>query len=166
MKKNDSFDEGVISITSGVGSASTPLAAFDTALYSAGIANFNLIHLSSVIPAGYIPKVQAVNLLKKEYYGDRLYVVYASRTEECVGHEAWAGLGWVTAKDEPRRGLFVEHVGTSKQEVQFLLESSLTHMIKTRKEQYGPIQSKVEGIRYEDKPVCALVVAIYKRESW
>ena len=33
-----------------VGQASTELAAFDAALIAAGVANFNLIRLSSVIP--------------------------------------------------------------------------------------------------------------------
>jgi arginine decarboxylase len=41
-----------IQLVSGAGSARTQLAAFDAALVDAGISNYNLITLSSVIPAG------------------------------------------------------------------------------------------------------------------
>ena len=41
-----------IKITSAVGSGPTTLAAFDAALQKAGIENYNLIPLSSVIPTG------------------------------------------------------------------------------------------------------------------
>jgi len=39
-----------ITVRTGSGTARTPLAAFDAALLSAGVANFNLVTLSSVIP--------------------------------------------------------------------------------------------------------------------
>lgn len=39
-----------IYVTSGIGEGQTNLSAFDAALWDAGIANFNLIKLSSVIP--------------------------------------------------------------------------------------------------------------------
>src|SRR5450759_1495428 len=41
-----------IQISTGVGGASTPLAAFDAALCEMGVGNFNLLQLSSVIPPG------------------------------------------------------------------------------------------------------------------
>jgi arginine decarboxylase len=41
-----------IQVTTGTGEGPTPLAAFDAALLDAGVANYNLILLSSVIPAG------------------------------------------------------------------------------------------------------------------
>ena len=39
-----------IKVTYGTGEGLTKLAAFDRALFNAGIANYNLIKLSSVIP--------------------------------------------------------------------------------------------------------------------
>ena len=39
-----------IHLASGVGSGPTELAAFDAALAAAGVANYNLLYLSSVIP--------------------------------------------------------------------------------------------------------------------
>ncbi len=39
-----------IHIGTSIGTGETELSAFDTALYNAGIANYNLLYLSSVIP--------------------------------------------------------------------------------------------------------------------
>ena len=41
-----------ITVTSGTGEGPTALAAFDAALLNAGVANYNLIYLSSAIPNG------------------------------------------------------------------------------------------------------------------
>ena len=41
-----------IQISTGVGGASTPLAAFDAALCEIGVGNLNVLQLSSVIPPG------------------------------------------------------------------------------------------------------------------
>lgn len=153
-----------IIITSGKGEGSTQLSAFDSALFEAGIANFNLLKLSSVIP----PKSR---LVIKQYdnngtkgYGDRLYVVIAEKRETEKGREAWSGIGWVQAKDG--RGLFVEHHGSQQAEVIRLINGSLTDMVKYRKQKYGNIHYQVVGTRCEDKPVCALVAAIYKTQPW
>jgi len=41
-----------IVVSRGTGEGPTPLAAFDKALLAAGVENYNLIRLSSVIPPG------------------------------------------------------------------------------------------------------------------
>ncbi len=111
-------------VTTGVGRARTPLAAFDRALFQAGIGNYNLIALSSVIPLG-------ATVVRKEWHGrdeewgDRLYVVLAEHRSDTVGEEAWAGLGWVQS-DEDGRGLFVEHHGVTRQHVEDEIEASLS----------------------------------------
>ena len=46
-----------IILTSGIGIGSTKLNAFDNALLNAGIGNFNLLSVSSIIP----PKAKIVN---------------------------------------------------------------------------------------------------------
>lgn len=156
-----------IDITCGTGEAPTVLSAFDKALFTAGIGNYNLIHLSSVIPTNHEPRVQQVNFNEVlEEYGKRLYVVYASCTEIIPGKTAWAGLGWVMAAEEPKRGLFVEHVGETEQEVVDLIESSLNSMVSYRSEKYLPVAHKVIGVKCVDKPVCALVAAIYQSAEW
>lgn len=155
----------IISIVSGIGVGDTALSAFDAALYSAGIANYNLIKLSSIIPEGFEPRVRRINLNDKEY-GHRLYVVLASETQNQSGLRVWAGLGWVMNKAKPRTGLFVEHHGHNKEEVVNLIKKSLNTMIEYRPGKFGRIRYKIIGAKCENRPVCALVAAVYKSESW
>lgn len=154
-----------IKVTSGTGIGETKLSAFDSALFDAGIANYNLIYLSSVIPENHQPVVEKVNYNNKEF-GYRLYVVMSSQTENEIGREAWAGLGWVTTKEGIKKGLFVEHHGSNEEEVVSLIKESLTSMVEYREDSYGEITYKIVGVKCEDKPVCAVVSAIYKSESW
>ncbi len=150
-------------ITSGIGQGDTYLSAFDNALADAGIANYNLIYLSSIIPPGWKTQVGKLKTEDKEY-GKKLYVVMARQDEKVSGKEAWAGLGW--SQNGDGRGLFVEHKGKSKKEVVKLIESSLNDMKKSRPYKYGKNQHLVVGLKCKKKPVCALVVAVYQSEGW
>jgi arginine decarboxylase len=154
-----------INVTWGIGEGDTGLAAFDAALFDAGIANYNLLMLSSVIPEGFEPEIGKVDL-NSQGFGHRLYVVMASERQLEVGCGAWAGLGWVITEAEPKRGLFVEHHGHDEKEVIELITKSLNSMVKYRPEKFGPVQYKVIGTKCEDRPVCALVAAVYQSEEW
>lgn len=155
-----------IHIASGVASGPTKLAAFDAALHSAGVANFNLLPLSSVIPprSKIIEHKERVGKIKGKW-GDRLYVVKADYRTSTPGVEAWAGIGWVMDK-KTGRGLFVEHEGENKEQVERQIEHSLEALKETRGMDLGEIHMKVDGILCEQDPVCALVIAVYKSESW
>jgi len=152
-----------IKITYGVGEASTKLAAFDKALFDAGIGNYNLIKLSSIIPKRAKIKLGKIKYNQKEY-GYKLYVVLSKCIETKPKKEAWAGLGWV--QDQIGRGLFVEIEGSSEEEVKNLINKSLKSMEEYRSEKYGKINHKIVGIKCKNKPVCALVCAIFKSEGW
>lgn len=155
-----------IHIASGTAEGPTELAAFDAALYAAGVANFNLIALSSVIP----PKSKVVEYADKiaeikGEWGDRLYVVKAEYRTSVPGVEAWAGIGWVI-DEETGKGLFVEHEGANKEQVERHIENSLQALMTTREINFGKIHMKVDGIVCEHDPVCAVVIAVYKSEAW
>jgi arginine decarboxylase len=154
----------LIKITSAVGSGPTELGAFDAALRNAGIENYNLIPLSSVIPGGAVLERTRFSTPPDEY-GDRLYVVIARHEATQLGAEAWAGLGW-TQEPESGRGLFVELHGTSKRSVDCAIESTLDSMKEGRPYEYGKNESEVTGIVCEGDPVCALVIAVYASEPW
>lgn len=153
----------IIHITSGVGEGDTPLSAFDAALFHASVANYNLIKLSSVIPPNSEIKVSSPPI-NETSFGNKLYCVLAEQRETIFGREAWAGLGWVQTRDG--RGLFVEHHGASQCEVMRLIKNSLTNMVKYRKQHFGKINYQVVGTSCKDKPVCALVAAVYEEEGW
>jgi len=153
-----------IAITSGIGEGQTKLSAFDAALWDAGIANFNLIKLSSVIPPSTLVQVKHLKNNGKDGFGDKLFVVLAEKREGEKGREAWAGIGWIQTKDS--RGLFVEHEGSQQAEVIRLIKGSLTDMVKYRREEYGEIHYQIVGVPCQDKPVCAVVAAVYQFEGW
>jgi len=152
-----------IRLSTGVGHGPTTLSAFDAALYEAGIGDANLIPLSSVIPPG-------ADVIEKEPepggWGDRLYVVLAEQRTETLGEEAWAGIGWVQEPDGARRGLFVEHHGSTEAEVRNQIQASLESMQAYRPQIFGMIQSVVRGAKCTGTPVCALVAATYVSQPW
>jgi arginine decarboxylase len=155
-----------ILVTAGSGTGKTALAAFDKALFEAGIANYNLIKLSSVIPPNTTIITDKGHDKKENEYGHRLYVVIAEAYSEKPGEEAWSGLGWVHHSDNSGKGLFVEHIGQSKEEVEDQITKSLNSMAVYRPEERGKINMKVCGVNCIDDPVCSIVVASYKGEGW
>lgn len=155
-----------IHVASGVAEGPTELSAFDSALYAAGVANFNLLRLSSVIPpyAKIMEHEESIPEIVGEW-GDRLYVVQADYRTSTPGVEAWAGIGWVVDANTGK-GLFVEHEGENKEQVERQIQQSLQELMKTRGIDFGEIHMKVDGILCEHNPVCATVIAVYQSEPW
>ena len=153
-----------IVIATGTGEGSTAVAAFDAALRSAGVENYNLIPLSSIIPPGSEVE-RATFVTPVDEYGHRLYVVMARCDEHVSGNEAWAGVGW-TQEPDNGRGLFVELHGGCKLGVQEAIEATLVAMMASRGRTYGPIDCELAGIVCRGKPVCALVIAVYQSQGW
>ena len=153
-----------IGITSGTGEGPTAIAAFDAALRHAGVENYNLIALSSIIPP--TSTIECTSFVTPAGdYGHRLYVVMARCDEHVIDHEAWAGVGWVQ-EPENKRGLFVELQGASNSAVQQSIALTLEAMMASRGHEYGPIQCKTAGIVCRGAPVCAVVIAVYQSEGW
>jgi arginine decarboxylase len=156
----------IIDIVTGAGTGRTELAAFDAALFNAGVANYNLLCLSSVIPPGTNLKIHKSKLTDMPgEWGDRLYVVMAEMRVSDPGVEAWAGIGWVQEK-KSGKGLFVEHHGLSEKTVRWDIEHSLKSLNETRGVDFGAIQMVVRGGICTNKPFCALVTAVYETAEW
>ncbi len=160
-----------IVISRGLGTGGTTLSAFDGALAAAGIANLNLLCLSSVIPPGARvrcgSRCDALVAFPEVEWGDRLYCVLAeSRTAE-PGQEAWAGIGWWQDPDDGH-GVFVEHHGHDEDEVTTDLELTLRECVERRGRSLdeGSWQTAINGARCVDRPICALVVATYATQGW
>lgn len=158
-----------IYVSNGIGSGPTELSAFDSALHEAGISNFNLLPLSSVIPPGseVVTNAPRETVSKKVTgdWGDRLYVVMAENRTSTPGEEVWSGIGWV--QDEVSgKGLFVEHEGSSEEYVKNQITLSLQKLMETRGIDLGDIKMQVVGVKCEDDPVCSLVIASYESQGW
>lgn len=155
-----------IRVSTGTGTGRTQLAAFDAALAAAGVHNFNLIRLSSVVPPGSkVLEVEALDQLRGEH-GDTLYCVYAEAHASLPGHEAWAGIAWSRRDDGSGAGLFVEHEGPSHEQVATDLTHSLEDLSATRGGMYHPEGRRLAGIVCETLPVCAVAVATFRRAGW
>lgn len=152
-----------ITVVTGTGEATTQLAAFDMALWRGGIANYNLVVLSSVIPRFATVAIEPHKPCEDEW-GHRLYVVLAQRGEVVSGSEAWAGLGWV--QDDSGAGLFVEHNGPTRHQVESQIDQSLTSMTAYRNRHFGKIEMVTVGIECRDQPVAAIVAAVYEVQPW
>lgn len=154
-----------INIVKASGEGSTALAAFDKALLKAGIANFNIIYLSSIIPKRSRIIIDKPKFDEKDF-GNKLYCVVAQKRETIANKHAWSGIGWVQDK-KTGRGLFVEHEGYTEDEVQQDIYKTLTDMKASRpKADWTEIDMVTEGIVCGGKPVCALVAAVYSSEGW
>jgi arginine decarboxylase len=153
-----------ITIRTGSGHGHTRLSAFDHALLMAGVANFNLITLSSVIPPRSGIRLVDGDVLPGGH-GDRLYCVLSAAHAEHPGETVWAGIGWVV-DHLTGGGLFVEHTGGSEESLLEQIDLSLEDLVKNRGGGYGPVQSVTVSAHYVDRPACALAVAAYEVSGW
>jgi arginine decarboxylase len=155
---------GPIAIASAVGTGPTELAAFDSALLGAGVANYNLIVLSSVIPPGSRIERRRWHT-PHEHWGRRLYCVVSQAREPRPGHEVHAGIGWVQ-EAEGGQGLFVELHDHDRPRLERDLHATLTSMQRQRGIALGPVHTEIASARCEREPVCALVIAVYASAPW
>lgn len=155
-----------IRISAGVGTARTPLAAFDAALWDAGTANFNLVRLSSVIPPGSRVIGVSGNQQLSGGHGDLLYCVYAVDVAVQPGQTVWAGVGWSLARDGSGSGLFVEHTAVSKAELEQDIAISLDELARHRGGGYALAGTVTTSATCTDRPAAAVVIATYRSEGW
>jgi arginine decarboxylase len=161
-----------INVVTSSGQGSTLLSAFDNALQSAGVCNYNLIRLSSIIPPGSIVKKVSRHKTPSLEYGNRLYVVMAEIRSNEVGKFIAAGIGWYQFEDQ--KGLFVEHeiIGETevavRSEITLRIKNSLKDLCKFRGVNFDEdkIKTALTIARIKDKPSCALALAVFKSEGW
>ena len=158
----------IITVTWGVGSGPTEISAFDKALFDAGIAQYNLIYLSSIIPPG-ATVVTEKHQPKNFDYGNRLYSVMAKNVSD-VEESVWAGLGWLVDL-KSGKGIFVEHIAPSKDGVLLEINHSINAMRQYRNSLDNDINHKIVGISRQDKNsdcsyLCALVCAVFEITPW
>lgn len=148
-----------IDIVWGKGEGRTLLSAFDRALHQAGIHNFNLVPLSSVIPKH--ARVEEVGCYRAPVeVGSIRHVVIASWSSRKPRSVISAGLGWVQTK---QGGLFLESKGEfSRQECEMEIRNGLEDMLEVRGWR-GEIRTRVVSHRVE-KIGSVTVVAVYRPE--
>jgi arginine decarboxylase len=162
-----------ITVTAGSGTGSTTLSAFDAALKAAGIHNYNIIKLSSVIPPGTTVVKRKWNNSPTEH-GKKLYTVMAEIRTDVMKRSIAAGIGWYQIKDG--RGIFAEHTDTierlnakeAEDNVAKKIEATVRDLCKHRgypfyKRNFKKVISSAE---VKDKPTCTLVAAVYESQAF
>jgi len=102
-------------LTKGVGKDKEKLTSFEKALRDAGIAQFNLVSISSIFPPGckLIPKKEGLKLLKP---GQIVYVVMSRNSTNEPHRLITASVGMAIPKDPNQYGYLSEHEGFGETE--------------------------------------------------
>lgn len=147
----------VIRVVWGTGEGPTELSAFDAALAEAGVHNYNLVTLSSVIPAG--PDVEVVGTAPDlGPVGDELHVVESSAVA-APGESAAAGIGW--ARSESGRGIFYEVEGDDPDSVEAEIREGLAAGRELRDWTFVDEQVVVESADADREYAGVVVCAAY-----
>ena len=98
-----------------------------------------------------------------------MYLVMAELRVDRHNVDAWACVAWVQDK-KTGRGLFTEHSGNSeayvRREASQTLEALMSQRSAQEEFEWGEIQMKTVGRTCTDKPVCALVAAVFQVTNW
>ena len=122
----------VFTLVSGKGSGKYEKLAFDRALRDAGLADVNLVPVSSIIPSGF--EYRALLDLRKLEKGSIVFGVFYWNCSNVPGVTVLAGLG--VSLFASGWGVVIEHRGNNKSKQRFLEEINemLDSMIDDRKE--------------------------------
>ena len=149
---------GVIRIVTGTGSGPTETAAYDAALAAANVHNYNLVTVSSVIPAdGTVKRVEEAPDLGPA--GQRLTVVEGKASVTGPG-VASASLAWTTG-DGP--GLFYESAGpTDPRTVETRAREGIEAGLELRDWTGDGIETATATTEVQSGAyACAVVLAVY-----
>jgi len=153
-------------VSTGSGAGPTRLAAFDAALFAAGVAGFNIVRLSSVIPPhAEVSEVPAAEQIQGTE-GDVAFCVYAAAYASTPGEHAWAGIAWAVNRNQSGAGLFAEHTAWSESVVRRDLVTTMEAMSGTRGGAYRMAGQAVSAAVCVDHPVCAVAIATYGTADW
>lgn len=162
-----------IVVTAGRGEGNTTLSAFDAALKAAGIHNYNIIKLSSVIPPGSKILVEKWKNSPSEH-GKKLYTVLAEIRSEVLGRSIAAGIGWYQTKDG--RGVFAEHTDMveslnakeAESNVAKKIETTVRDLCAHRDYSFNKRNFKtvITSAEVKNKPACVLVAAVYESQAF
>jgi arginine decarboxylase len=97
-----------IFLTHGVGRHKEKLTSFELALRSAGIAQFNLVHVSSIFPPHcvIIPRTRGISMMRS---GEIVYCVLSQNSTNEQSRLVGAGIGVAIPTDRKKYGYISEH---------------------------------------------------------
>lgn len=148
-----------IEIVWGSGEGNTLLSAFDSALMTAGIHNYNLVELSSVIPQDAVV-VRSGTHNQTWDVGTLVGVVLAEKESSIECDTIAAGIGWKTATEG---GIFFEATGESRENVETRLKRGLKTARENRETWEWDTGNEIKIIEHTVEHTGAVIVsAIYR----
>ena len=121
-----------IFMTKGVGASREKLTSFELALRDAGIATFNLIEVSSILPPNceFVERKEGVKFLEP---GQIVPVVLARSESKKLGNLVSSGVGVAVPKDRLHYGYLSEHhcVGMDDLQIEEYVEDLAAEMLAT-----------------------------------
>jgi len=146
-----------IRVVWGTATGPTALASYDAALAEAGVHNYNLVTLSSVIPAG--PDIEVVGTAPNlGPPGEGLTVVQSAATA-APGERAAAGIGWARSESGP--GIFYEVDGSDPDAVRTEIREGLAVGRDLREWEFVDQDVYVRSVAPEEEHASAVVLAAY-----
>lgn len=148
-------------VTSGAATSNiSALNAFDNALIDAGIAQCNLVPVSSIIPANAV-EIEPIKIPA----GSVTYVVLA-RTDGQIGETIGAGIAWGFAKNKKtgeRYGFVVESHGyRDKDSLKLDLSNKINEMANSRKMVLENLSMRVESLNIKNETYgCVIAAFVY-----
>ena len=147
----------MIRVVWGTATGPTELASYDAALAEAGVHNYNLVTLSSVIPDG--PAIESVGTAPDlGPPGEALDVVQSAATAT-DGEQAAAGIGWARSESGP--GIFYEVAGTDPDVVRAEIREGLAAGRQLRDWEFVAEGIHVESVSPDAAYASAVVLATY-----
>lgn len=153
-----------IRVVRGAATGPTAMASYDAALAAAGVENYNLVPVSSIVPEGAEVRV-AETAPDLGPAGGRLTVIEARGTVAPEGGpRVCAGLGW--AVEASGRGIFYEASGADPDAVRATVEDGLRAGRDLREWTFvdGDLQV-VTAAAEPDAYATAVVLAVYGRSE-
>lgn len=115
-------------ISSGCGVSLRKLTSFDNALISAQISDYNLVRVSSILPAGCVLS-DTIELRK----GSIVYTAYGSLSSNIVGETIASAIGIAIPQSQTDIGVIMEHSGKgSKKELQEMVKAMAEEAMNMR----------------------------------
>lgn len=135
----------------GVGESKSKLVSFDKALLNAGVGNYNLVRLSSILPA-HCEYDEHIGLEE----GSLLPIAYSTITSDVKGDRIVSCIGVGLPKDESKVGVIMEYSAKnqSKASAELTLVSMIREAFETRGWELKEIKkASVEAEVKENKAV-------------
>ncbi len=159
--------------TRGVGRAKSQLLSFEEALREAGIAPYNLISVSSILPpeAEIVSRDEGLSLLSP---GQILYTVLARNTSNELNRMISSAIGYALPKDRKKWGYLSEHhsFGETEKVAGDFAEKLAAEMLASTMGEHEKLVRDVERNEYvmgdrilATKNICSTAVVL-NRDEW